>query len=142
LTENGPCSVNDDGKTTTPNPYSWTEAAHVLWLDQPAGVGYSYGDENDSGEAMVSEDAYYFFQAFFQTHPEYSNSPLYIIGYVLNSCLSIGLILSGFAELRPAGLELLSLPAVFILTPMFYISSSFFTLLASSFMFVLFLLCT
>ena len=82
LTENGPCSVNEDGKTTTPNPYSWTEAAHVLWLDQPAGVGYSYGDENDSGEAMVSEDAYYFFQAFFQTHPEYAKSPLYIIGYV------------------------------------------------------------
>mmetsp|Transcript_51288 Transcript_51288/g.123815 ORF Transcript_51288/g.123815 Transcript_51288/m.123815 type:complete len:587 (+) Transcript_51288:175-1935(+) len=80
LTENGPCSVNDDGKTTTPNPYSWSEAAHVLWLDQPAGVGYSYGDENDSGEAMVSEDAYYFFQAFFQTHPEYAKSPLYIIG--------------------------------------------------------------
>ena len=86
LTENGPCSVNEDGKTTTPNPYSWTEAAHVLWLDQPAGVGYSYGDENDSGEAMVSEDAYYFFQAFFQTHPEYAKSPLYIIGYVL-SCM-------------------------------------------------------
>ncbi|KAG7370847.1 peptidase S10 serine carboxypeptidase family protein [Nitzschia inconspicua] len=80
LTENGPCSVNPDGKTTKINPYSWTEAAHVLWLDQPAGVGYSYGDENDSGEAMVSEDAYYFFQAFFQAHPEYSKSPLYIIG--------------------------------------------------------------
>jgi carboxypeptidase C (cathepsin A) len=80
LTENGPCSVNKDGKTTAVNPYSWTEAAHVLWLDQPAGVGFSYGDENDSGEAMVSEDAYYFFQAFFQTHPEYSKSPLYVIG--------------------------------------------------------------
>jgi hypothetical protein len=34
LTENGPCKVNDDGKSTTFNPYSWTEAAHVLWLDQ------------------------------------------------------------------------------------------------------------
>lgn len=80
LTENGPCSVNPDGKTTTVNPNSWTEAAHVLWLDQPAGVGYSYGDENDSGEEMVSEDAYFFLQAFFQTHPEYAKSPLYIIG--------------------------------------------------------------
>eukprot|EP00934_Nitzschia_sp_Nitz4_P007750 Nitzschia sp. Nitz4//scaffold25_size161228//156007//157719//NITZ4_002458-RA/size161228-processed-gene-0.174-mRNA-1//1//CDS//3329544670//7740//frame0 len=80
LTENGPCSVNPDGKTTTPNPYSWTEAAHVLWLDQPAGVGFSYGAENDNGEAMVSEDAYFFLQAFFQSHPEYASSPLYIIG--------------------------------------------------------------
>jgi cathepsin A (carboxypeptidase C) len=80
LTENGPCSVNDDGATTSVNANSWTEAAHVLWLDQPAGVGYSYGDENDSGEEMIGEDAYYFFQAFFQTHPEYAKNPLYIIG--------------------------------------------------------------
>lgn len=80
LTENGPCKVNPDGKTTTVNPNSWTEAAHVLWLDQPAGVGYSYGDENDSGEEMVSEDAYFFLQAFFQTHPEYAKAPLYIVG--------------------------------------------------------------
>jgi cathepsin A (carboxypeptidase C) len=49
-------------------------------LDQPAGVGFRYGDENDSGEAMVSEDAYFFFQAFFQAHPEYANSPFYVIG--------------------------------------------------------------
>mmetsp|Transcript_27809 Transcript_27809/g.65351 ORF Transcript_27809/g.65351 Transcript_27809/m.65351 type:complete len:592 (-) Transcript_27809:60-1835(-) len=80
LTENGPCSVNADGKGTTVNPHSWTEAAHVLWLDQPAGVGFSYGDENDSGEGMVGEDAYYFFQTFFQAHPEYASNPLYIIG--------------------------------------------------------------
>jgi len=80
LSENGPCSVNDDGASTTTNPHSWTEAAHVLWLDQPAGVGFSYGDENDSGEEMIGEDAYYFFQAFMKDHPEYAKNPLYIIG--------------------------------------------------------------
>jgi len=80
LTENGPCTVNPDGEGTSVNPNSWTEAAHVLWLDQPAGVGFSYGAENDDGETMVSEDAFYFFQAFFQSHPEYANSPLYIFG--------------------------------------------------------------
>ena len=82
LTENGPCSVNPDADGTTVNPYSWTEAAHVLWLDQPAGVGFSYGDENDSNENMISEDAYYFLQAFFQTYPEYLRKDpfLYIVG--------------------------------------------------------------
>ena len=80
LTENGPCTVNPDGESTTVNPHSWTEAAHVLWLDQPAGVGFSYGAETDDGETMVAEDAFYFFQAFFQSHPEYANSPLYIFG--------------------------------------------------------------
>ena len=52
----------------------------MLWLDQPAGVGFSYGQETDTNEKMVSEDAYYFLQAFFQTYPQYQSSPLYIVG--------------------------------------------------------------
>lgn len=80
LTENGPCSVTADGASTQINPYSWTEAAHVLWLDQPAGVGYSYGKQDDYNEEMISEDAYYFLQNFFKAHPEYSSNPLYVIG--------------------------------------------------------------
>jgi len=80
LFENGPCKVNADGESTTVNPYSWTEAAHVLWLDQPAGVGFSYGDENDSNEEMISEDAYYFLQTFFKEYPEYSENPLTVVG--------------------------------------------------------------
>jgi len=80
LTENGPCSVNKDAESTRVNPSSWTEAAHVLWLDQPAGVGFSYGQETDTNEKMVSEDAYFFLQAFFQTYPQYQSSPLYIVG--------------------------------------------------------------
>ena len=80
LSENGPCSVAKGGHSTVVNPYSWIETGHVLWLDQPAGVGYSYGKENDSNEAMVSEDAYFFLQAFFKKHPEYASSPLYVVG--------------------------------------------------------------
>lgn len=80
LTENGPCSVGEDGESTEINPYSWTEAAHVLWLDQPAGVGYSYGAESDYNEEMISEDVYYFFQAFFKKHPEYSENPFFVVG--------------------------------------------------------------
>jgi len=80
LTENGPCSVNTDGETTRVNPYSWTEAAHVLWLDQPAGVGFSYGQETDSNEKMIAEDAYFFLQSFFKTYPQYANNPFYVIG--------------------------------------------------------------
>lgn len=80
LTENGPCSVTDDGKSTEINPYSWTEAAHMLFLDQPAGVGYSYGAENDYDEEMISEDAAWFLQHFFEKHPEYSKNPLFIVG--------------------------------------------------------------
>jgi cathepsin A (carboxypeptidase C) len=80
LFENGPCKVNPSGDGTFVNPHSWTEVAHVLWLDQPAGVGWSYGEEDDTNEDMISEDAYYFLQTFFQSHPEYVDSPLFIVG--------------------------------------------------------------
>jgi len=53
---------------------------HMLWLDQPAGVGYSYGRSTDSNEDMVGEDSYYFLQSFFQAHPEYAQNPLFIVG--------------------------------------------------------------
>jgi hypothetical protein len=48
VTENGPCKVSEDGQSTIPNAYGWNQKANVLWLDQPSGVGYSYGEENDN----------------------------------------------------------------------------------------------
>jgi len=82
LSENGPCVVNEDGATTKINPHSWTESAHVLWLDQPADVGYSYGQGNDTNEEMISEDAFYFLQAFLKSEAglKYKDSPLFIVG--------------------------------------------------------------
>ena len=80
LTENGPCSVDQSGESTVVRESSWTEAGHVLWLDQPAGVGYSYGEATDKNEKMVSEDAYYFLQAFYKKHPEYAANPLFVVG--------------------------------------------------------------
>lgn len=82
LTENGPCLVNSNGNSTTPNPYSWNEVAHVLYLDQPAKVGYSYGNANDDNDDMVAGDAYYFLQSFFQSKEgaKYRDSPLYLTG--------------------------------------------------------------
>jgi cathepsin A (carboxypeptidase C) len=82
LTENGPCLVNAAGDGTVPNPNSWNKVAHVLYLDQPAKVGYSYGEANDSNENMISEDAYFFIQAFLQSEEgeKYQSSPLYLTG--------------------------------------------------------------
>ena len=84
LEENGPCLINKDGYSTTLNPYSWTEAAHVLYLDQPASTGYSFGDANDVDEDMVAEDAYYFLQSWFQSDDgsKYKDLPLYLTGEV------------------------------------------------------------
>lgn len=82
LTELGPCLINDDGMSTRINPHSWTEVGHVLFLDQPAKAGYSRGNGDDDTVDMTAEDAYYFFQSFFQSSEgkKYANNPLVIAG--------------------------------------------------------------
>lgn len=80
LTENGPCSVNEDGMTTKNNPYAWNSNANVIWVDQPAGVGFSYGAKVDHNETAVGEDMYHFVQAFLAAHPEYSKQELFVFG--------------------------------------------------------------
>jgi len=78
LFENGPCKVSKDGKSTTPNPYSWTTKANVMWVDQPPGTGFSKGDW-DAGEDGVAEDMYQFLQVFFKAKPEY-NKKFFVTG--------------------------------------------------------------
>jgi len=82
VSELGPCLVNEDGESTRVNPYSWTEVGHVLFLDQPAGVGYSTGELNDDNVEMVAEDVYYFLRSFFASDEgsAYAGSPLYLAG--------------------------------------------------------------
>jgi len=55
FTENGPCSVKEAGNGTVNNPYSWNENSNIMWVDQPTGVGFSYGDfrDYDHNEAGV-----------------------------------------------------------------------------------------
>ncbi|MEQ2192823.1 hypothetical protein XENOCAPTIV_017927 [Xenoophorus captivus] len=38
--------VNDDGATLYENKFSWNTIANVLYLESPAGVGYSYSDDH------------------------------------------------------------------------------------------------
>jgi len=83
LAENGPCHINEETGDLYSNPYSWNNVANVIYIDQPAGVGFSYANYPngyDHNETMVSEDMYAFFQAFYTTYPQYKSNPLFIYG--------------------------------------------------------------
>mmetsp|Transcript_17565 Transcript_17565/g.38420 ORF Transcript_17565/g.38420 Transcript_17565/m.38420 type:complete len:232 (-) Transcript_17565:878-1573(-) len=62
--ENGPCKVNEDGTDTKLNPYSWNRNASIIFIDQPAGTGFSYGT-HDHDEKTVGNDMYLFLTEFF-----------------------------------------------------------------------------
>jgi len=78
--ENGPCSVNPNGTDTITNPYSWNSNATVIYIDQPAGTGFSYGLGVDSTETGVARDMYNFLQAFMKGHPQFAHLPFFAVG--------------------------------------------------------------
>ena len=51
-------------------------------MDQPAGVGFSYGDRSgyDHNEEEVAEDMYKFLQAFFAKHSDLQGRPFFVFG--------------------------------------------------------------
>ena len=81
LSENGPCTVTEDGKHTKVNPYSWTQFANVIWLDQPTGTGFSEGNLSDfvSSEHPIAKHGYHFLQHFFTRFPEFNHN-VHIVG--------------------------------------------------------------
>lgn len=79
LFENGPCSISKDGHSTIPNNYSWNNNANVMWVDQPAGVGFStgFGTHNEDG---VASNMFTFLQGFFTQFEQYRNTDFFIFG--------------------------------------------------------------
>lgn len=82
LSENGPFHVHDDGSTLYENEFSWNKLANVLYLESPAGVGYSYSDDKNytTNDDQVAEDNYLALQSFFVKFPHFSQNEFYIIG--------------------------------------------------------------
>ena len=59
---------------------AWTEAANIIFLDQPVGVGYSYGDLVYEGQEEVSRYTLQFLLEFFKLHPEMKDRDFFITG--------------------------------------------------------------
>ncbi|KAK1370974.1 Carboxypeptidase [Heracleum sosnowskyi] len=84
MQELGPFRVYSDGKTLYKNAFAWNRAANVLFLESPAGVGFSYSnttsDYSNSGDKITAKDNYAFLINWLERFPEYRNRDFYISG--------------------------------------------------------------
>ncbi|GMT02876.1 hypothetical protein PENTCL1PPCAC_25050, partial [Pristionchus entomophagus] len=85
FTENGPFRVNPDQRTLWENVYSWNKAAHVLYIDSPKKVGFSWqnmteNESNDINDDMIAPDAWLALEDFFTIFPNMKKRDFYTSG--------------------------------------------------------------
>ncbi|KZV54269.1 kinesin-4-like [Dorcoceras hygrometricum] len=84
MQELGPFRVQSDGKTLYKNKFAWNYAANVLFLESPAGVGFSYSNTSSDviigGDSKTAADNYAFLLNWLERFPEYKNRDFYIAG--------------------------------------------------------------
>ncbi|KAJ4724619.1 Carboxypeptidase [Melia azedarach] len=84
MTELGPFRVQSDGKTLFQNNYAWNNVANVIFLESPAGVGFSYSntssDYQHTGDMSTAADAYTFLVNWLERFPQYKNRDFFITG--------------------------------------------------------------
>uniref|UniRef100_A0A1D1XHM0 Carboxypeptidase n=1 Tax=Anthurium amnicola TaxID=1678845 RepID=A0A1D1XHM0_9ARAE len=82
FSENGP--FRPSGQMLVRNEYSWNKEANMLYLETPAGVGFSYSvDDSYYGavdDKMTAGDNLVFLQRWFLKFPQYKDRDLFIAG--------------------------------------------------------------
>ncbi|BBN16519.1 serine carboxypeptidase-like clade II [Marchantia polymorpha subsp. ruderalis] len=83
LSELGPFYPDKEGKALLTNPYSWNKVSNVIFLESPAGVGFSYTNTSAdliTGDERTALDSYEFLVKFFKMYEEFAKAPFYIAG--------------------------------------------------------------
>nr|GMD90413.1 serine carboxypeptidase II-3-like [Ipomoea batatas] len=83
MMENGPFRVNSDSKTLWLNQYAWNNVANVIFLESPAGVGFSYSNRTSdyvTGDKKTAADNYIFLLNWLERFPEYKTRDFFITG--------------------------------------------------------------
>ncbi|MCO5612160.1 hypothetical protein L7F22_066422 [Adiantum nelumboides] len=83
FTENGPFRVYSTSGGLINNPFSWNKVSNMLFLDSPAGVGWSYSNTSGdlvTNDSLTARDNLLFLQSWFEAFPEYKGREFYIAG--------------------------------------------------------------
>lgn len=71
--ENGPCHFVNGDSTPSLNKNSWNNYANMLYIDQPIGVGFSYGTDDVTSTVTAAPYVWKLLQAFYAKFPEYES---------------------------------------------------------------------
>lgn len=61
----------------------WNAVSNLLYVDQPAGTGFSYVTSPlgyETNERQIATELWDFIRQFYQLYPKYSNLDLYVFG--------------------------------------------------------------
>lgn len=83
--EHGPLRVTRNGTGSDDFELSkadvaWADTYNVIYLDQPVGTGFSYGESYVSDNHVGSADFRSFLLQFFAQYPEFSTRAFYLTG--------------------------------------------------------------
>ena len=87
-TGNGPLRVSQTGSSvegedfeiTYDTTISWQEAGDLLWIDQPVGTGWSYGEHIVTTLDEIGDEFLQFMLSFYEEHPVYKERELVLTG--------------------------------------------------------------
>ena len=97
--EHGPFHISGDG-ILSENPFSWNKVANILYVEQPAGVGFSYSKRNKdykTGDKQAASDNYQLIRLFLERFPDKQSNDFYISsesygGHYIPQCKSLSFI--------------------------------------------------
>ncbi|EEE51848.1 hypothetical protein OsJ_33355 [Oryza sativa Japonica Group] len=83
FTELGPFYPRGDGRGLRLNKKSWNKVSNLLFVESPAGVGWSYSNTSsdyNTGDAQTANDMYKFLLGWYKKFPEYRSRGLLLSG--------------------------------------------------------------
>ena len=83
MQENGPLAIDDGEDYVKTNPFPWNYRANMLWIESPAGVGWSVGETAEDlvvNDMSQSVDAFAALEAWYVKFPEFMSNDLFVSG--------------------------------------------------------------